>query len=290
VSRSVTHRPGTWIDPTSGMQIGHAELLARMAGERVVLLGETHNRFDIHRWQLHVAAGLLALRGNIALGFEMFPVRVQPALDAFVAGQLDVEAFLQQSDWETVWRFDPALYLPLFAFCREFGVPMLALNCRRALVTEVGKGGWDSVAVADRDGLTPALPATPAHRQYLFDLTGGGRVTQSEGPQDPGFDRFVRAQQTWDRAFACNIAKALEVDNPPLVIGIIGRGHLEYGHGTPAQLQDLGIDRVSVLLPGDSEDFDLEGKAGMAQAVFRLSPLEGDIAPVPERRPVAQAS
>jgi Haem-binding uptake, Tiki superfamily, ChaN len=44
---------------------------------------------------------------------------------------------------------------------------------------------------------------------------------------DPSLDRFIRAQQTWDRAFACNIARALIESDPPLVVGIIGRGHLD---------------------------------------------------------------
>jgi S1-C subfamily serine protease len=34
-----------------------------------------------------------------------------------------------------------------------------------------------------------------------------------------------------------------------LVVGIVGRGHLEYGYGIPHQLADLGIDDVAVLLP-----------------------------------------
>ena len=286
MSHSVPHPPGQWLDPTSGMPVEHGALLKRLARERVVLLGETHNRFDIHRWQLHVAAGLLALRGNIALGFEMFPVRVQGALDAWVAGELDPEAFLAASEWNTVWRFDPALYMPLFEFCRQFGVPMLALNCRRELVSQVGRKGWEAIDVADRDGLTPARPATLDYRQYLYDISGGGRSMQvTGGPDDPAFDRFVRAQQTWDRAFACNIARALHGDDPPLVVGIIGRGHLEYGHGTPAQLADLGIDRVSVLLPSDAAQFDLAGKAGIALAMFRTQPHAGDVAPAPPRAP-----
>jgi hypothetical protein len=82
-------------------------------------------------------------------------------------------------------------------------------------------------------------------------------------------DRFVRAQQTWDRAFACNIARALEADDPPVVIGIIGRGHIEYGYGTPWQLADLGVSDVMVLLPTDS-DYDPASEAGIADALFRL--------------------
>lgn len=265
----VIHRPGTWLDPSEGDTFDHAGLMRLMRGKEAVLLGETHDRYDIHRWQLHVTAALHALDPNIVVGFEMFPRRVQGALDSWVAGELGVDEFLKASEWETVWRFDPALYLPIFHFCRQFRVPMKALNCRRALVTEVGKLGWDAIAEADRDGVTPAKPATMAYRKYLFDVTGGARPDrEAKSAADPAFDRFVRAQQTWDRAFACGIADVRRADDPPLVVGIIGRGHLEYFHGTPFQLADLGIADVAVLLTSDG-DFD-PAQAGIADAVFRL--------------------
>ena len=53
-----------------------------------------------------------------------------------------------------------------------------------------------------------------------------------------------------------------------MIVGIIGRGHLEHGYGIPHQLADLGIDDVDVLLPVDaSEDCDALPK-GLASAVF----------------------
>lgn len=283
MSETIPHPPGRWLVPATGKLAPHAEMLSAMAERQVVLLGETHNRFDIHRWQLHVAAGLLALGRQLMMGFEMFPRRVQPALDAYVAGETDTESFLEQSEWKAVWGFDAALYLPLFHFCRQFKVPMLALNCHRPLVTRVGKEGWEAIPEAERDGLTPAKPATLAARRHLLSLTGGN---QPGGPvrsaEDPAFDRFVRAQGTWDRAFACNIARALEGQPDALVLGIIGRGHMEYGHGTPFQLADLGIEKVGLLLPSDG-DFAPVGDTPIADGVFRLD--THDASPLALRTP-----
>lgn len=281
MSETITYPAGTWLDPATRSPVSHAEILTRMSQQQVVLLGETHNRYDIHRWQLHVAAGLLALGKPISMGFEMFPRRVQPALDAYVSGAIDTDAFLEQSEWQTVWGFPPALYLPLFQFCRQFKVPMLALNCHRPLVTRVGKEGWDAIPVDERDGLTPSKPATPEAREYLFNLTGGRREGRdAQTSMDPAFDRFIRAQQTWDRAFACNIAAARAKDEDAIVIGIIGRGHMEYGHGTPFQLADLGVDKVGVLLPEDG-DFQPRYDTPVAAGLFRLD--TNDVAPMESR-------
>lgn len=274
MSTTITHQPGTWFDPAASAPVSHAEIIARMADKQVVLLGETHDRFDIHRWQLHVAAGLLATGRSLMMGFEMFPRRVQKALDAFVAGETEAEQFLADSQWAEVWGFDPALYLPLFQFCRQFKIPMLALNCHRPLVTRVGKDGWDAVPEDERDGLTPARPASPDARRYLFELTGGKREgREAQSADDPAFDRFIRAQGTWDRAFAVNIAKALDRQPDALVIGIIGRGHMDYGHGTPFQLADLGIGRVGILVPSDG-DFTPSPHGTIGDAIFRLDTRE----------------
>ncbi len=139
---------------------------------------------------------------------------------------------------------------------------MIGLNCRGGLVSEVGKDGWDSIPDEAREGLSPAKPASAQYRQYLFEITGGqreGRAAQSA--MDPEFDRFTRAQQVWDRAFACRIADRAAQSDSPLVVGIIGRGHLEFGGGTPAQLDDLGLRNRMILLPQPEGAPHREGQA-----------------------------
>jgi uncharacterized iron-regulated protein len=278
------HPRATWLDPTSGEHLDERALLAEMATRQVVLLGGTHTVAEIHRWQLHVATVLRFLRPNIAVGFEMFPRRVQAVLDEWVDGELGTDAFLDKVEWGTVWGFDAQLYLPLFHFCRQHRVKMLVLNCHRPLVTRVGKEGWEAIPENERDGLTPSAEATPAYRQYLANL-GLGRGPVADGaaaPPSSATDRFVRAQQTWDRAFACSIARALQQPEPPLVIGIIGRGHLEYGHGTPYQLADLGVTSTGVLLPTTSAQIDVSHASGISDAVFRLDEPDPE-APMPAK-------
>ena len=271
----VAHSRASWLCPRTGAELAQGELMHAMARKRVVLLGETHDIAEIHRWQLHVTAFLHLLRPKMAVGFEMFPRRVQGVLDAWVGGEMDTATFLERCEWRQVWGFDPALYLPLFHFCRQQRVKMLALNCHRPLVTRVGEVGWDAIPLAERDGVTPSAPATDAYRDYLERLMG--RFSGAERPAgaaSPVGDRFLRAQQTWDRAFACGIADHLAAAPDDLVIGIIGRGHLEYGHGTPYQLSDLGIDDVAVLLPTDRDHHELATLAGIGEAIFRLDTPE----------------
>lgn len=255
------HPRARWMDPTTGALLDAGPLMRRLATRRAVLLGERHDVAEIHRWQLQVVTCLHLLQPGLAVGFEMFPRRLQPVLDRWVEGAFTTEEFLREVEWEKVWGFPPEIYLPLFHFCRQQGVRMLALNCHRPLVTRIGQDGWDSVPEEERDGMTPAAPPTPGHRAYISWLTGR--------PEAEITDRFLRAQQVWDRAFACNIAAALE-GGVPLVVGIIGAGHLDFGHGTPHQLAALGVTEVSVLRTSEAAGLDTQDWAGIAEAVFRL--------------------
>ncbi|UYV35626.1 ChaN family lipoprotein [Rhodobacteraceae bacterium D3-12] len=124
----------------------------------------------------------------------------------------------------------------------------------------------------DREGLTPALPSPEPYRRYIFDLTGGGRKSgKATGPMDPEFYRFVRAQEVWDRAFATHMAREVKPDGP-LVVGIIGQGHLQWGGGVSWQLADLGVRSAYVSVPQMQEDALF--REGAADFVFRLPERE----------------
>ena len=91
---SFAHPRATWLCPDTGRLPAQGELMQAMARKRVVLLGETHDVAEIHRWQLQVTTCLHLLRPQMAVGFEMFPLRIQPVLDAWVAGEMDTATFI----------------------------------------------------------------------------------------------------------------------------------------------------------------------------------------------------
>lgn len=244
--------PGTWFDPQVRQTLTTPQALARLKDARVVLLGETHVIADHHRWHLQTVAQLYAQRPDMILGFEAFPRRVQPVLDQWVAGELSEDEFLKQSEWETVWRYDPQLYLPLFHFARINHIPMVALNVDRALIGKVSQVGWKAVPETDRLGISDPAPASAAYVKMLSDVYGqhSNGAPKAPGLDDPRFANFVDVQVTWDRAMAEASATALQGNNAQLV-AVVGRGHMDYGFGIPHQLADLGVTDVKVLVPWD---------------------------------------
>ncbi|MDR4517295.1 MAG: ChaN family lipoprotein [Nitrosomonas sp.] len=273
---------GSWIIPGAG-QAAYADVIDRAVGHSVVLLGETHVNADHHRWQLQVLAAMHAVRPDMVIGFEMFPRRVQPVLDQWVAGELDEKAFLAASEWDRVWNTDPELYLPLFHFARMNRIPMVALNIEPRLRHLVSEKGFHGVPVEQREGLTrPAEPSQayldflmPIYKQHDRKDKKAGEI----GFDDPDFRRFYAGQQLWDRAMAQVLHQVLvtaENGKKPLVVGVMGSGHVVHGYGVPHQLHDLGIKDIATLLPWDTNKSCKQLVTGVADAVFGVLPHISD--------------
>ena len=61
-SRQCAAHVAQWLDPASGEVIGSNELFERVAGNKIVLLGEVHTSEAHHRWQHYVLAALHSRR------------------------------------------------------------------------------------------------------------------------------------------------------------------------------------------------------------------------------------
>jgi uncharacterized iron-regulated protein len=273
---------GEWSVPGGG-RIAAPEILGRAAAAQVALLGESHDNADHHRWELQTVAALAALRPKLVLGFEMFPRRVQGALDRWVAGELSEEEFLKASDWSRVWGYESAFYLPLFHFARLNRIPMVALNVERDFVRVVGSKGLAAVPPEQREGVSTPAAASEAYLEHLFvSYTQHPEKKESKPSRaDPEFLHFVDAQLVWDRAMAQALADAAARVPDALVVGVMGSQHVAHGDGVPHQLHGLGIKHIASLLPWDRDADCGQFSAGLATAVFGMPAAQ--TAPAPQR-------
>jgi len=254
--------PGEW-HGADGQRLDASELFRELAQNQVVLLGEQHDRLEHHRWQLHTLAALHAYRPDMVIGLEMLPREAQPALDAWVAGDLSESEFIARSDWNRAWGFEPQLYLPILHFARMHRVPVRGVNFDRALVARLAAEGWDAVPAEERYGVTAPAAASEGYLDYL------GQVLKEHptGAEDGGdIDRFAAGQLVWDRAMAAGLAEAAR--EGALVVGLMGSGHVAHGYGVPHQLRDLGIERQRSLVPWNAADNCASLQPGIADVVF----------------------
>lgn len=270
---------GVWIDPASNERRDDA--IAALAKRKVVLLGEAHDEVEHHRWQLHTIAALRDRRPDLVLGFEMFPRRVQPVLDRWVKGELSEADFLRDVDWAAVWGFDADLYLPLFHFARMHRIPMVALNIDRDTSRKVVQRGISNVPLAEREDVGDPAPATPAYRDRLFEVfkqhpAGGAGASRDSGV----FGRFVEAQLLWDRAMAEALVAGRR-EKEPLIVGVMGQGHMEYRDGVVHQLAALGVDDVATALPWPADAECKRPDPRIANFVFGVAPPKQARTPPP---------
>lgn len=269
----------SWVIPGAG-EATLSQVVASVKDKSVVLLGEMHTNPEHHRWQLQMLATLYAVRPDMVIGFEMFPRRVQKVLDQWVAGELTGAEFLSRAEWGRVWSTDASLYLPLFHFARMNRIPMRALNIDSSLRKAVSAKGFDGVPEKDREGVTRPAPPAPEYLEFLLPIyqqheRSSRKTGKKPGLYDPDFLRFVVNQQLWDRAMAQEIQAALNNDDKhqqPLVVGIMGSGHILRGFGVPHQLKDLGVADTASLLPWDTNRSCKLLVADYADAVFGLTP------------------
>ena len=269
------------MDPKTGAYIPASAVVKKAARHDAVLLGEAHESNDHHIWQLQTIAQIHAINPDMILGFEAFPREVQATLDKWVEGDLSEKDFLEQSKWNYFWKFDPDLYMPLFNFARMNRVPMVALNVNRKLVNNVSANGWGGVKKHERGNIDNPVAASAGYIKILKDVfKQHEKIKDKNGKpkKENAFDKFVDVQLIWDRAFAQAINKTLKTNRAagrtPVMVNIIGRGHVDYGFGVVHQLKSLGVNDVMALTPWD--DFQNcnrlnNGAIAVADAVFGIS-------------------
>jgi uncharacterized iron-regulated protein len=264
----------SWVDTKSKKIVTPSAVIKEAVDKKVMLLGEDHDNEEHHRWQLSMISQAYALNPKMAIGFEMFPRAVQPILDDWVAGELTEREFLERTDWNKVWSYNPAYYMPMFHFARMHRIPMYALNIPREIVSEIAEKGWDALSSKTREHIGKPAPATTAYRDMMTEIFIQHQPHGSDISMDnivnaePGVSYFIQGQLAWDRAMAGAIVDAMKRDDVELFVGVMGAGHIIPKMSVPYQLADLGIKESISLMPWDDtmpcEEFDNE----MANFVF----------------------
>ena len=223
-----------------------SDLLQRAPELAVLMLGEIHTSSADHEWQLRTLERL-SLQRQLVLGLEMIPAARQPVLNRFNSGTIDLAALLKEVDWASVWGHDPELYVPLLRWARLKRVPLLALNAEPALVRQVRHSGLAALSPAQLQGIDPPAPASQAYRQRL---TISWRAHQPLGDSHNNaadLERFIDSQVLRDSVMANRLVAAHRLNPQPLLVALIGAGHMEGNDGVPQQLRQLGLKQQLAL-------------------------------------------
>lgn len=235
------------------------QALSQLAQADVVYLGETHDNAQDHQIQLEIIQKLQQRNPKIVLAMEMFQRPYQGILDDYLAGKLNEQELLKQSEYNERWGFPWEYYAPIVQFAKKKQLPILALNTPTEVTRQVVRKGLESLTPKQRRFIPPISEIRTDdadYRQMMLDIF---KQHQDEGHgSSADFERFFLAQVLWDETMAEKIAQFLQVHPDHQIIVLVGQGHIVYGYGIPnrvaRQMQNKPLIQRSVLLSPASDD------------------------------------
>lgn len=243
-SASVIDLPVVKTDET----ISLAQVIEQTDDARVVLVGETHTRYDHHLVQLEILKYLYQKSPDLALGVEWFQQPFQNHLDDYIAGKITEKEMLHLTEYFTRWKYDYRLYQPILQYAREKNIPLIALNAPRELIR--------ALAETEIDDLPPELKAQLPESYDWSDKDYEKRLHDifDLHPEYSGkFENFMRSQLTWDESMAERAAQYLQQNPDARMLIFAGSGHIMFGSGIPNRIKRrIDADQFSILV---SEDF-----------------------------------
>ena len=222
-------QPGITFDLAQGRPLEEANLGARLAGSRLIFLGEAHDEPRSHRFQVLALRSLIAAGKKVTVALEMFSPAADEALRAWSEGRLSELEFLEASGWYDTWGFPWVYYRDLFALFREHRLTLHGINVTKEQRRAARRGELAPELEAEFSALDLTLQP---HRQYLFDILSdlghGNGMTRNSAE----FRSYHRVQVLWDMVMgtrAANLAARAGPDET--VVVLIGSGHLGYKIG-----------------------------------------------------------
>lgn len=249
-------RTSLWIDLAQGEPIDMADMLADLAGAKVVYLGERHTLQRHHQLQTQIIQGLAERGTRLVIGLEQMEPAHQDALDRFSRGQLDADQLAKATDWPRRWS-NWQQYRVVLDAARRHDVPLLALNAPSAAIRKIARNGGVAGLDAETRGQLPAqmqLDDPPYAR--LLGLVM--KVHASASPEQ--LQPMIEAQIARDETMAARLTAYLQspAGKGRLAIVICGAGHASYALGMPARVERRmpGL-RQRIVLFSESGDVEL---------------------------------
>ncbi len=201
------------------------EFVASVADVDLVGFGELHDHPVGSRVELELLQAMAGQARPVALAMEFFEADTQGALDDYLAGRIDEAEFRQRSGRDE--RYD-ASHRPLIELCKEAGIPVIAANAPRPLVTAYRKSKLDysdylASLTEEERALLPrsSVPPDDEFKRRFMELMGPKR-----GPS------FYRSMALWNDAMAESIAEFRASHSDHRVLLIVGEFHVAAHLGT----------------------------------------------------------
>ena len=240
-------------DTKTGDLITPDEMVKRLAGVRLLLVGEEHTAMEAHRVQARVIEALVAARRRVRIGLEMYPYTEQRFLDQWGDNRLTERGFLRLSRWYENWGYNWLYYRDIFLFARDRRIPMFAVNTPREVVSAIRKKGLANLTPEEAAHIPKEIDVDNADHMTFFRASfedAEGPVHGSGMPEEM-WKNMLSAQATWDATMGYNAVQSLRKDASPdsIMVVLVGSGHVAYGLGIERQARKWFDGPIATLIP-----------------------------------------
>lgn len=224
---------GAFYDTAAGRTIELDELIDRLAGVDVVLLGEEHTAMDQKLLQAQLVDGIAATGRRVVLAMEFFQRDHRQALDAWVAGELDDRGLLEATGWYDRGSYRWEYTRPVMEVARARQLTVVGANVPREIPRTVNRQGLDGLSEEQRDEVGEVAVGGSAQHRYLVARYFGDTVALL--PPN-WFGNMYAAQCLWDVVMARSILDV--VADGTTVVLVVGSGHVAYHLGISRRIDD----------------------------------------------------
>jgi uncharacterized iron-regulated protein len=240
-------------DTKTGDLITPDEMVKRLAGVRLLLIGEEHTSMEFHRVQARVVEALVAARRRVRIGLEMYPYTEQRFLDQWCDNRLTEQGFLRLSRWYENWGYHWLYYRDIFLSARDRRVPMFAVNTPREVVSAIRKKGLANLTPEEAAHIPKEIDVDSADYMTFFKAS----FEDAEGPvhgsgmPDEMWKNMLSAQATWDATMGYNAVQSLRKDasSDSIMVVLVGSGHVAYDLGIERQARKWFDGPIATLIP-----------------------------------------
>jgi uncharacterized iron-regulated protein len=238
-------------ETSTGELLTPQETVSRLAGTRLIFIGEQHTSMDFHRVQLKLIARFQETGKKVLIGLEMYPYTEQKYLDDWGRGYLTESGFLQLSRWYLNWGYNWNYYRDIFLFARDHGISMFALNAPRDVVSLVGRKGLKNLAPEERALIAPGIDTASEEHFTLFKSFFEDDSGMHSMMSDSQARSMFEAQCTWDATMGYRAVQALKEhgDENSVMVVLIGSGHVAYGLGIQRQAAQWYGGKTAGIIP-----------------------------------------
>ncbi len=216
------------------------EVLLQIQEEKVILIGEGHEREQDHLVQLAIIKYLHENGKSVAIALEMFPAEMQTSLNQWTTGALSEGDF--KESYYTAWNVPYHYYSKIFEYARKEQIPLVGINGSEALINSVAKTGAAQLSGEFRKAIRFSSCAGAPEYEKMISLFIPRTIHTKQLPF------LCDAELLRDTLMAYNIAGILERGRFT-VVALVGSAHALRA-AVPRVLRQYYSENSTVLMPG----------------------------------------